>query len=95
MQYLLFAEFKQVFPDSRDPLSDFQVLKMEHNERIKLQKGNLAFTMATKMMINEDMNRTKDRITSINKNIANQPRGIFWPAGTKSGRKKEKKLIVW
>ena len=54
MQYLLFAEFKQVFPDSRDPLSDFQVLKMEHNERIKLQKGNLAFTMATKMMINED-----------------------------------------
>ena len=46
------------------------------------------------MMINEVMNRTKDRITSINKNIANQPRGIFWPAGTKSGRKKEKKLIV-
>ena len=42
----------------------------------------------------KDMNRTKDRITSINKNIANQPRGIFWPAVTKSGRKKEKKLIV-
>ena len=37
MQYLLFAEFKQVFPDSRDPLSDFQVLKMEHNEITRRQ----------------------------------------------------------